>query len=93
MAECVNAALVDVDPSIEVISEPGRFYVESAFTLTTYVHSKKIIDQDSTQKRHYYINDGVYGSFMNELLGLTKNSPIYLNDVSQLFSRFYKQLE
>jgi len=50
-----------------VIAEPGRFYVASAFTLATSIHSKRSIrgDENSNVTTHnmYYINDGVYGSF------------------------------
>nr|QXT59670.1 ornithine decarboxylase 1 [Recilia dorsalis] len=58
IAEVVNAALDDYFPEslgVQVIAEPGRFYVASAYTLATLVHSKR--------DTMYYINDGVYGSF------------------------------
>lgn len=51
---------------VRVIAEPGRFYVASAFTLVTSVHSKKNIHHpltDDLEQVMYYINDGVYGSF------------------------------
>lgn len=51
---------------VRVIAEPGRFYVASAFTLVTSVHSKKNIFDPLTNDLDqvmYYINDGVYGSF------------------------------
>jgi ornithine decarboxylase len=54
----VNAALDDYFPpsmGVQVIAEPGRYYVASAYTLATLVHSKR--------DTMYYINDGVYGSF------------------------------
>lgn len=53
--------------AVHVIAEPGRFYVASAFTLATSIHSKRSIrgDENSSAITHnmYYINDGVYGSF------------------------------
>nr|QXT59673.1 ornithine decarboxylase 1 [Nephotettix cincticeps] len=58
IAEVVNSALDDYFPEtlgVQVIAEPGRFYVASAYTLATLVHSKR--------ETMYYINDGVYGSF------------------------------
>lgn len=58
IAEVVNAALEDyfpLDAGVQVIAEPGRFYVASAYTLATLIHSKR--------DNMYYINDGVYGSF------------------------------
>lgn len=54
----VNAALDDYFPEsegVQVIAEPGRFYVAAAYTLATLIHSKR--------DTMYYINDGVYGSF------------------------------
>lgn len=50
-----------------MIAEPGRFYVASAFTLATSIHSKRSVrgNENSNAITHnmYYINDGVYGSF------------------------------
>lgn len=51
---------------VRVIAEPGRFYVASAFTLVTSVHSKKNVFNPLTNEVDhvmYYVNDGVYGSF------------------------------
>lgn len=51
-------------PNVTVISEPGRFFVESAFTLVTRAHSKrKDYKNGVVDKIMYYVNDGVYGSF------------------------------
>lgn len=53
--------------AVHVIAEPGRFYVASAFTLATSIHSKRSVrdNESSSIVTHnmYYINDGVYGSF------------------------------
>lgn len=69
IANVVNDAL-DIffpDPSIQIIAEPGRFYVTSAYTLTCNIHSIRNVGnrEDGSRKMHkmYYINDGVYGSF------------------------------
>lgn len=64
----VNGSLAAHFPEecgVEIIAEPGRFYVASAFTLTTLVHSIREIKGNETgdNKYMYYINDGVYGSF------------------------------
>lgn len=53
---------------MQVIAEPGRFYVASAFTLAASIHSKRSVRADKTlpnvvTHNMYYINDGVYGSF------------------------------
>ncbi|OXA63623.1 ornithine decarboxylase [Folsomia candida] len=68
IASVVNGSLAAHFPEecgVEIIAEPGRFYVASAFTLTTLVHSIREIKGNETgdNKYMYYINDGVYGSF------------------------------
>ncbi|XP_057341331.1 ornithine decarboxylase 2-like [Microplitis mediator] len=81
VTKSVNAALNNLDPSIEVISEPGRYYVESAFTLATYIHSKKVNDDNGILTRHYYINDGIFGSFIDKLYGV-KRTPMPLSKIN-----------
>lgn len=69
IAEVINSALDEnFDSDVHVIAEPGRFYVASAFTLATNIHSKRSVRSDkmspnSVTHNMYYINDGVYGSF------------------------------
>lgn len=68
VALIVNAALDTFfpDKSVRVISEPGRYYVSSAFTLVTNVQSKRICLNAKTgaiDRMMYYLNDGVYASF------------------------------
>jgi len=75
IAEVVNAALDDYFPpslDVQVIAEPGRFYVASAYTLATLVHSKR--------DTMYYINDGVYGSFNCILYDHAIVKPVPLED-------------
>ncbi|XP_023247308.1 ornithine decarboxylase 2-like [Copidosoma floridanum] len=75
-ADVINEALEDVDPSIRVISEPGRYYVTSAFTAVAYLHGKKTtVDKNGFEHNMYYVNDGVYGSFLEELLQLKSRVP------------------
>lgn len=53
-------------PPIQVISEPGRFFVQSSHTLLVNVISKNVFnteDDPPTTTYFYYLNDGVYGSF------------------------------
>ncbi|CAK9137136.1 unnamed protein product [Ilex paraguariensis] len=51
------------EPGLTIISEPGRFFAESAFTLATNIIGKRV----RGELREYWINDGVYGS-MNCIL-------------------------
>lgn len=48
-------------PSFQIISEPGRYFVESAFKLAVEIILKKISADGHV---HYYINEGIYMSFM-----------------------------
>lgn len=51
-------------PPIQVISEPGRFFVQSSHTLLVNVISKNVFEtSEKTSTYYYYLNDGVYGSF------------------------------
>lgn len=51
---------------VSIIAEPGRYYVQSAFTLTTLIVSKRIDHDDQRNELiAYFLNDGMYGSFSN----------------------------
>lgn len=58
-------------PDLEIYSEPGRYFVESAFTLVAEIHSRKITkDSDGEiQDVMYYLNEGVYSNFLFLPLG------------------------
>lgn len=70
-ADVINQSLDDLFPSpeVQVIAEPGRYFVCSAFTLATNIHSKREIRSSDGNITNvmYYINDGVYGSFNAKL--------------------------
>ncbi|KAG0168184.1 Mitochondrial 2-oxoadipate and 2-oxoglutarate transporter [Apophysomyces sp. BC1034] len=51
-------------PEVEIIAEPGRFFVASAFTLCLNIIGRKAIDA-SENKYMYFVNDGIHGSFTN----------------------------
>uniref|UniRef100_A0A669C990 Ornithine decarboxylase 1 n=1 Tax=Oreochromis niloticus TaxID=8128 RepID=A0A669C990_ORENI len=77
-SQVINGSLDEFFPPVsglEVIAEPGRYYVESAFTLAVNVIAKRVVVEDRVSKSSelpnhhssfrlmmYYINDGVYGS-------------------------------
>jgi len=68
---------------VEVIAEPGRFYVASAYSLCTQVHSlrKWKATEDNDTHYMYYINDGIYGSFNCIMYdhAVVKPEPLVLN--------------
>ncbi len=58
-SEITSALKKEIDPSIKVICEPGRFICGNAVTLFSSVIGKSIRDRI----KWYYIDDGLYGSF------------------------------
>lgn len=66
MAAVLNEALDEFMPAhINIISEPGRYYVSSAFTLATHIIARRTIEDPITGEKSYmlYLNDGLYGNF------------------------------
>ncbi|MCK5126927.1 MAG: type III PLP-dependent enzyme [candidate division Zixibacteria bacterium] len=60
----ISSALeANIDPSIRIISEPGRFICGEAVTLFSSVIGKST----RNGKKWYYIDDGLYGSFSGRL--------------------------
>lgn len=53
-----------IDSGVEVIAEPGRYFVATAFTLAANVIAKRSLNNHEAM---LYINDGVYGN-MNCIL-------------------------
>ncbi|XP_030644606.1 antizyme inhibitor 1b [Chanos chanos] len=80
-------AYFPVTSGVQVIAEPGSFYVSSIFTLVVSIIGKKVVARDLCGQPQdeltsndepefmYYMSDGVYGSFVGKLLGNTIPSP------------------
>uniref|UniRef100_A0A1A9X3P6 ornithine decarboxylase n=1 Tax=Glossina brevipalpis TaxID=37001 RepID=A0A1A9X3P6_9MUSC len=54
------------ETKVNIIAEPGRFFVAAAYTLICKIHAKREIRSPHDNKlltKMYYLNDGVYGSF------------------------------
>lgn len=51
------------DPEFKIISEPGRYFASSTYSLATTVTSKRKVFEKDSQKNMIYINDGIYGAF------------------------------
>lgn len=66
------------DNGVTIMAEPGRFFVASAFTLATKIHSIKKRSNDDDHVM-YFINDGVYGSFNSILYDHSVVMPRPLN--------------
>jgi len=53
-------------PEIDIIAEPGRYFVAASHTLAVNVFAKRQMEdsnEDGKKRFLYYINDGVYQSF------------------------------
>ena len=76
-------------PDLKIFSEPGRYFVESAFTLVTQVHSRKIAKdcEGNILDIMYYLNEGVYSNFLFIPLGPEIVNPKLLSE-NQSCSRF-----
>ncbi|XP_041813871.1 ornithine decarboxylase-like isoform X2 [Chelmon rostratus] len=75
-SDVINGALDELfppDSGVQIIAEPGRYYVESAFTLAANVIARRVVTDDvdehsngeensHNRRMMYYLNDGVYGS-------------------------------
>jgi len=66
VANAVNGALESYFPlscGVSVIAEPGRYFAESSATLATAIYGKRSRWNDNGLQMHYWITDGLYGSF------------------------------
>lgn len=66
MAEVLSTALDEYFPShIQIIGEPGRYYVSSAFTIACNIIARRTIEDSVSGQKSYmlYLNDGLYGNF------------------------------
>merc|ERR1712169_147456 len=66
MASVLREALDEYMPShINIIGEPGRYYVSSAFTLACHIIARRTIEDPVSREKSYmvYLNDGLYGNF------------------------------
>ena len=81
MAEPLYRALREYFPSgdYQFIAEPGRFFVASAFTLICQIIARrKIPGPDGRPKHMLFLNDGVYGNFIDNLLSKWRQKPYVL---------------
>jgi len=53
-------------PEVEIIAEPGRYFVAECHTLAVNLFAKRVIQPETSEEQRrflYYVNDGVYQSF------------------------------
>ncbi|KAI9749536.1 MAG: Ornithine decarboxylase [Lichina confinis] len=66
MAAVIGRELDDCFPQhVQVIGEPGRYYVSHAFRLACHVIARRTLEDPASREQSYmlYVNDGVYGNF------------------------------
>ncbi|CAI6096802.1 hypothetical protein V2G26_016289 [Clonostachys chloroleuca] len=68
MAAVLDSALNEFFPphsDVNIIAEPGRFYVYSAFTIACNIIARRTVEDPTLDGKGYmvYVNDGVYGNF------------------------------
>lgn len=67
------------DENYEIIAEPGRYFTSSAFTLVCNVIARRC-QQDTLGNQiafDYYVNDGIFNSFLGKYLGKCMNKQIF----------------
>lgn len=85
LATRINRALdcyFPAESGVEIIAEPGRYYVASSMTLLSMVVAKRVdVDEKTGQDGFmYYLNDGVYGAFNNVIFEHATPHPELLDE-------------
>jgi len=85
LASTINRAIDVYFPAssnVEIIAEPGRYYVSSSMTLVSMVVAKRVeLDEKTGQDIYmYYLNDGVYGAFNNIIFEHATAKPELLDE-------------
>ena len=75
---------------VRVIAEPGRFLVTSSQSMACNIISKKIVNEGDESFMMYYVNEGVYGSFLDRIMYQAEYYPKVLS--SKTSTDFKKQL-
>lgn len=77
MSETLNKSLTESFPSnVHLMAEPGRYLVESAFTVVCCIIARREMPMEDGQPRYMLtLNDGIYGSFMDSFLSHWERQP------------------
>ncbi|KAL9577750.1 MAG: hypothetical protein Q9212_006171, partial [Teloschistes hypoglaucus] len=77
MSQTLNKSLTEWFPSsIHLMAEPGRYLVESAFTVVCCIIARRGMPIQDGQPRYMVtLNDGIYGSFMDCYLSHWERQP------------------
>lgn len=96
-AKFINSAVEECfpDPSIEVISEPGLFFMQTAMKLLCCINSRRIQrdDKGNVVRINYFVNNGVFGSFLrNYLYGIQLVPRVFLESVPTSGASHYESI-
>ncbi|KAL9580586.1 MAG: hypothetical protein Q9203_006244 [Teloschistes exilis] len=77
MSQTLNKSLTEYFPSnVNLMAEPGRYLVESAFTVVCCIIARREMPMEDGQPRYMLtLNDGIYGSFMDCFLSHWEPQP------------------
>lgn len=75
---------------IRIIAEPGRYFVTTSQSMACNIISKKIVNEGDESFMMYYVNEGVYGSFLDRIMYQAEYYPKVLS--SKTSTDFKKQL-
>ncbi|CAL1284252.1 unnamed protein product, partial [Larinioides sclopetarius] len=78
IAAAVNKAIdthFPPDDQFQIIAEPGRYIVTTAFTLCSSIIGKKETYVDNETEIMYIINEGVYGLFVHKIFHSDETKP------------------
>ena len=53
---------------IRIIAEPGRYFVTASQSMACNIISKRIVNKGKESFMMYYINEGIYGSFLDRIV-------------------------
>jgi len=80
IANLIRPVIDELFPAdVEVIAEPGRYFVAESHSLAVNVFAKRsIVEKDGEKRFLYYVNDGVYQSFNCILFDHYEPQPLVL---------------
>lgn len=75
----INRGIEDyfADEKYEIIAEPGRYFVSSAFTLVCSVVARRCRPKGDQTIFDYYVNDGIFNSFLGKYVGKSLSKQIF----------------
>jgi len=84
IADAIRPLIDELFPSnVEIIAEPGRYFVAESHTLAVNIFAKRSMDTEGEKSFLYYVNDGVYQSFNCIYFDHYSPKPLVLNTTNE----------